>query len=118
MSKYLDEIRHKIADKFYLPKIRRVEIAPELTVTSEIFSYERTCSRKVYYRVVWEKEFTITDKLTGEELLECEKIAVNILKDQIYGEFRTKLFELQYAVYEENTEEALKRIKELFEEIS
>ena len=110
MSKFINAIEAQI-----LPSQRSVRVSPKCNLSASTEISDKHFSMQQAYRVevVWKQIGFCLPK----DLSHVKAATVELLREEIYGDMRKMILDLELAIYENDIEAALSRIRDMKAEI-
>ena len=110
MSKFIDDLQ-----VVFLPngcKAVRNPI-PALTLNTDVCSVPWDGLNEYEFKV----QYTVRHHCRPEELQRVTEMVKRVLLEEVYSDLRSKLLDLQASIYNDDRQECLEKINELFKEV-
>ena len=115
MSKFINELSEQILDQYRPTRLYKKAIpAIECSIDYETDHLRR--QTRIQHVVKWQHISWLTEDKDKEPQIRLHKNIMKQLINDVYGDFRTLLLQLEHALYEEDVDRAMVLTRELFKE--
>ena len=110
MSKFIDALEVIFLPNGYKPVRNPI---PALTLNTDRCSVPLDMLNEYEFKV----QYTVRHHCRPEELHQVTEMVKRVLLEEVYSDFRSKLVDLQASIYNDDRQECLEKINELFKEV-
>lgn len=110
MSKFIDALEVIFRYNGYKPVCNPIS-ALSLNVEKSIIPYD------MLHEYEFKVRYTVRQHCRPSELPHVTEMVKRVLLEEVYSDFRSKLLDLQASIYNDDRQECLEKIKELFKEV-
>lgn len=110
MSKFIDALEVIFLPNGYKPVRNPI---PALTLNTDM----NCVPWEILHEYEFKVQYTVRHHCRPAELQHVTEMVKRVLLEEVYSDFRSKLLDLQSSIYNDNRQECLEKISELFKEV-